>query len=205
MISECVNSTPTTVASHAHVSRADLAQRSRSSTDARNFCVLKKKTSSPFAPCRHRHSLYQTQHIFHSTQRVLTSYADHKVNPYKYLHNTVDRLAILPSKVHSQNALHESSIRPPSHQQHESRHLIDLTSFHEENQLSLCARTSREEVGRWSVDRAVECGFGAEDSPSWNRPAPSCTWLLGAEEIVRHLLCGLRREHVLEPKSIIVT
>ena len=36
-----------------------------------------KKISSPFAPCRHRHSLHQTQHTLHSTQHLLTSYADH--------------------------------------------------------------------------------------------------------------------------------
>ena len=72
----------------------------------------------------------------------------------------------------------------------ESGNLINLTSFQGEYQLILCAQTSREEVGRWSVDRAVECGFGAEDPPSWKRPEQSCKWLLDAEELVRHLLCG---------------
>ena len=107
-----------------------------------------EKISSPFAPCRHRHSLHQTQHTLHSTQHLLTSYADHMEAPP--LHSgPFGSLAI-------QSLLTECAPRIQNPLTitlgNESGNLINLTSLLVEYQLILCAQTSREEVGRVSIE-----------------------------------------------------
>ena len=80
VISECVNSALATVASHAHFLVRTWLKAQGAALMLSTFASF-RKTSSPFSPCRHLHSLIQTQHIFHNTRHFATSFADHMEAP----------------------------------------------------------------------------------------------------------------------------
>ena len=128
-------------------SRAHLAQGSRSSTGALNLLSLKKS---------HLHSRHVVT-VTVSTRRSTLCTAPSTCSlptrtTWRHHRFTVGRLAVLPSRVCSQNALHESRNPLTITLGNESGNLINLTSLLVEYQLILCAQTSREEVGRVSIE-----------------------------------------------------